>query len=73
VRSGGIPAHPHWHFSICRRGTQKPSGEKAGADFLKDFKDAELAELKKLSKKIGEALERASRRKEKEKMMCFAN
>lgn len=37
--------------------TKKPSGEKAVIDFLmKDFKDPELAELKKLSKKIEEAL-----------------
>lgn len=36
---------------------KKPSGEKAVLDFLlKDFKDGELAELKKLSKKIREAL-----------------
>ena len=37
--------------------TKKPTGEKAVIDFLmKDFKDAELAELKKLSKTITEAL-----------------
>ncbi len=37
---------------------KKPSGEKAVVDFLmKDFKKEELAELKKLSKKIAEALE----------------
>ncbi len=36
---------------------KKPSGEKAVIDFLmKDFKDAEMAELKKEAKKIGEAL-----------------
>jgi len=36
---------------------KKPKGEKAVIDFiLKDFKDTELAEIKKLSKKIGEAL-----------------
>ena len=37
---------------------KKPSGEKPVIDFLmKDFKDSELADLKKLSKKIAEALE----------------
>lgn len=37
---------------------KKPSGEKAVLDFLlKDFKDAEIAELKKLSKKIKEAID----------------
>jgi PTH1 family peptidyl-tRNA hydrolase len=36
---------------------KKPTGEKVVHDFLlKNFKDSELAELKKLSKKIGEAL-----------------
>ena len=38
--------------------TKKPSGEKAVLDFLlKDFKEAEIAELKKIAKKITEALE----------------
>lgn len=38
--------------------TKKPVGEKAVIDFLmKDFKEAEIAELKKLTKTIGEALE----------------
>ena len=37
---------------------KKPSGEKAVLDFLlKDFKDPEIAELKKISKVIKEALE----------------
>jgi len=37
---------------------KKPKGEKAVLDFLlKEFKDAEMAELKKISKKIAEALE----------------
>ena len=37
---------------------KKPSGEKPVLDFLlKDFKEAEMTELKKLAKKIGEALE----------------
>ena len=37
---------------------KKPSGEKAVLDFLlKDFKDAEITELKKLSKKIKEAID----------------
>ena len=37
---------------------KKPSGEKAVLDFLlKDFKDAEIAELKKISKVIKESLE----------------
>jgi PTH1 family peptidyl-tRNA hydrolase len=37
---------------------KKPSGEKAVLDFLlKDFKDVEIAELKKISKKIKEALD----------------
>lgn len=36
---------------------KKPTGEKAVMDFLlKDFKEKEIAELKKISKKIGEAL-----------------
>lgn len=37
---------------------KKPSGEKAVLDFLlKDFKESEIAELKKVSKKIKEAIE----------------
>lgn len=37
---------------------KKPKGENAVIDFLlKNFKDAELAELKKISKAVGEALE----------------
>ncbi len=37
--------------------TKKPTGEEAVLKFLlKNFKDAELAELKKISKKISEAL-----------------
>ena len=37
--------------------TKKPTGEKAVIDFLmKDFKDTEFAELKKISKTITEAL-----------------
>ncbi len=37
---------------------KKPSGEKPVIDFLmKDFKDAELAELKKVAKRVSEALE----------------
>ena len=38
--------------------TKKPAGEKAVIDFLmKDFKDAEISELKKIAKKISDALE----------------
>lgn len=37
---------------------KKPSGEKAVLDFLlKDFKDSEIAELKKISKTINEAID----------------
>jgi len=37
---------------------KKPSGEKAVLDFLlKDFKEAEITELKKIAKRVGEALE----------------
>lgn len=53
--------------------TKKPSGEKAVLDFLlKNFKEAELAELKKLSKKIGEALE-CFATDGKDKMMSIYN
>ncbi len=52
---------------------KKPSGEKAVLDFLlKNFKEAELAELKKLSKKAGEALE-CFAADGKEKMMSIYN
>lgn len=52
---------------------KKPSGEKAVLDFLlKDFKDPELAELKKLSKKITEALE-CFASEGKDKMMSLYN
>ncbi len=52
---------------------KKPSGENAVIDFLmKDFKDAELAELKKESKKIAEALE-CFASDGKEKMMTVYN
>ncbi len=52
---------------------KKPSGEKAVLDFLlKDFKDAEVVELKKLSKKIGEALE-CFATDGKDKMMSLYN
>ena len=37
---------------------KKPKGEKAVIDFLmKEFKDAELTELKKIAKRVGESLE----------------
>jgi PTH1 family peptidyl-tRNA hydrolase len=52
---------------------RKPKGETAVIDFLmKDFKEAEIAELKKLSKKIGEALE-CFASEGKEKMMSIYN
>ena len=52
---------------------KKPSGEKAVMDFLlKDFKDAEIAELKKLSKKITLALETFAE-SGKDKMMSVYN
>jgi PTH1 family peptidyl-tRNA hydrolase len=52
---------------------KKPKGEQAVIDFLmKDFKDAELAELKKLSKKIGEARE-CFATDGKDKMMSLYN
>lgn len=35
----------------------RPSGEERIAFLMKDFKDTEVAELKKIAKKIGEALE----------------
>ena len=35
----------------------RPSGEERVAFLMKDFRDPEIAELKKLSKTIGEALE----------------
>ena len=53
--------------------TKKPSGEKAVLDFLlKDFKEAEIAELKKQSKIITEALE-CFATDGKEKMMNLYN
>lgn len=52
---------------------KKPSGEKAVIDFLmKDFKDAELAELKKIAKKIGLAVE-CFAEGGKDKMMSLFN
>ena len=52
---------------------KKPSGEKAVLEFLlKDFKEAEIAELKKLAKKIGEALE-CYATDGKDKMMSLFN
>lgn len=52
---------------------KKPSGEKAVIDFLmKDFKDAEITELKKLSKKITESLV-CFVKDGKEKMMSIYN
>ena len=52
---------------------KKPSGEKAVLDFLlKDFKDAEIIELKKISKIIKEALE-VFMTDGKEKMMSLYN
>ena len=52
---------------------KKPSGEKAVLDFLlKDFKDPEIAELKKLSKKIIEALD-CFMSDGKDKMMSLYN
>ena len=52
---------------------KKPIGEKAVIDFiLKNFKDNEIAELKKLSKKIGEALVCISA-ESKEKAMSLYN
>lgn len=52
---------------------KKPSGEKAVIDFLlKDFKDAEIKELQKLSKKIAEALDTLAEGG-KEKMMSIYN
>ena len=52
---------------------KKPSGEKAVLDFLlKDFKDPEIAELKKLSKKIKEAID-VFISDGKEKMMSLYN
>lgn len=53
--------------------TKKPLGEKPVLDFLlKDFKEAEFAELKKLSKKIAEALE-CYATDGKDKMMSLYN
>ncbi len=53
--------------------TKKPSGEKAVLAFLlKDFKDTEIADLKKLSKKITLALETFSE-SGKDKMMSLYN
>ncbi len=52
---------------------KKPKGEQAVIDFLmKNFKEAELAELKKISKKIGEALE-CFAMDGKDKMMSLYN
>ncbi len=52
---------------------KKPLGEKAVLDFLlKDFKASEIAELKKVSKKINEALEMFVL-EGKEKMMSIYN
>ena len=52
---------------------KKPSGEKAVLDFLlKDFKDSEITELKKISKIISEALE-VFMTDGKEKMMSLYN
>ncbi len=52
---------------------KKPSGEKAVLDFLlKDFKDAEIVELKKLSKKIKEAID-VFIAEGREKMMSLYN
>jgi PTH1 family peptidyl-tRNA hydrolase len=52
---------------------KKPSGEKAVLDFLlKDFKEAEFAELKKITKKVGEALE-CFASDGKDKMMSLYN
>ncbi len=52
---------------------KKPSGEKAVIDFLmKDFKPAEMDELKKIAKHIGEALE-CFAADGKEKMMSLYN
>ncbi len=53
--------------------TKKPTGEKAVIDFLmKDFKEAEIVELKKITKKIGEALE-CFASDGKDKMMSLFN
>ena len=53
--------------------TKKPTGEKAVIDFLmKNFKDSEIADLKKLSKTIGEGLE-CFAKEGKEKMMSLYN
>lgn len=53
--------------------TKKPLGEKPVLDFLlKDFKDAEMAELKKLSKIIAEGLE-CYATDGKDKMMSLYN
>ena len=52
---------------------KKPKGEEAVIAFLmKDFKDAEMTELKKIAKKIGEALE-CFATDGKEKMMSLYN
>ena len=52
---------------------KKPKGEQAVIDFLmKDFKDAEMTELKKIAKKIGEALE-CFATDGKDKMMSLYN
>lgn len=52
---------------------KKPSGEKAVLDFLlKNFKDAEIAELKKIAKRVAEALEIFAA-EGKEKMMSVCN
>ena len=52
---------------------KKPKGEQAVIDFLmKNFKEAELVELKKLSKKIGEALD-CFTAEGKDKMMSLYN
>ncbi len=52
---------------------KKPSGEKPVIDFLmKDFKDAEIVELKKVTKKISEALS-CFADSGKEKMMSLYN
>lgn len=52
---------------------KKPSGEKLVIDFLmKDFKDTEMAELKKIAKRITEALE-CFAADGKDKMMSLYN
>ena len=52
---------------------KKPSGEKAVLDFLlKDFKESEIAELKKVAKKVGESLE-CFATEGKDKMMSVYN